>query len=520
MRSIRFTAKGMAAILSLSAVLNSAAPFAATDELEMDMEYRLEETAVQELPAEQEEVDVYESEYEPDEYVAGVQDDDVFPDAYDKGLLIAASADDDWLIDTEDEGIFDVILDNDNDEELFEEETEDNDGELLEEETEDEEMIVEDGLDDEVAAFYAIIVNAGEISVKIERLNGEAFPEGASAKIESVSVENPYMLIDAAMAEAEDVYDEIGPDFIESDEPVQDENVFSDNKSLIQDEDVFSDNKPLIQDEDTFSDNEPLIIDQEAITPAGMDGNGMVLPFRISVTNEDGDAVESGLRYEINAGIAVNSDEKEHAVLMENNGREWVVASEASEDGIAGFSSENCVFALVKYAEKEAEGVRFTRVWRDYGKEAQRPESVTYFLYDAEDLDTPLASAALSAEDAGDDYHWNGVFEDVPATYADGREIRYIVKPATGMQDPNAYDIAFIHDALANENGRVAFHMASAVDETEDGRVMIGEMAVFAGSTDKIVNINNNPDFKDEDAVNIGGIDKTIWDIASISFPK
>ena len=115
--------------------------------------------------------------------------------------------------------------------------------------------------------------------------------------------------------------------------------------------------------------------------------------------------------------------------------------------------------------------VEFIKKWNDKGFESFRPESVTFQLYNKNDLNTVVKEVDLtsSAAVAGDQYTWNGIFENVPKYNADGSEIEYIIKekPVDNylttytMDNIKGFLVTFDNDSYANTSIKFATIMTS-----------------------------------------------------------
>ncbi len=86
----------------------------------------------------------------------------------------------------------------------------------------------------------------------------------------------------------------------------------------------------------------------------------------------------------------------------------------------------------------------FIKKWDDEGYESERPESITFDLFEESDKDTILAEIVLTSDDADeeDSNVWHGAFVDIPNINNDGEEAKYLIveKAMSGYETSYAYD--------------------------------------------------------------------------------
>ena len=89
-------------------------------------------------------------------------------------------------------------------------------------------------------------------------------------------------------------------------------------------------------------------------------------------------------------------------------------------------------FDKVVVNEKNIINLPFTKKWVDAGYEENRPESLTFELYNVKNPDVKVAEKTLTVSDASSDGTiWSGSFENVPKFNSDGTLAYYTVKEAS-----------------------------------------------------------------------------------------
>ena len=90
--------------------------------------------------------------------------------------------------------------------------------------------------------------------------------------------------------------------------------------------------------------------------------------------------------------------------------------------------------------------IEFTKKWDDESKTKYRPESVTLKLYKSTDLNNPVQTVVLNADDYDSSAkNWNGVFYNVKELDDSGNKIKYIIKE----DNVECYDTIYKEDLNA-----------------------------------------------------------------------
>ena len=109
--------------------------------------------------------------------------------------------------------------------------------------------------------------------------------------------------------------------------------------------------------------------------------------------------------------------------------------------------------------ESDKIGVPVSKVWSDVGYEDERPDSITFNVYNRLDEDTVVGSVELTADDSVAAYEWGGCVTDLPRYNDDGTLAEYIVREVSvdgytsSNTKPTGMYITFSKDTLNGYQG-------------------------------------------------------------------
>ena len=90
--------------------------------------------------------------------------------------------------------------------------------------------------------------------------------------------------------------------------------------------------------------------------------------------------------------------------------------------------------------EKDVIDVPFVKQWIDFGYEADRPDSLTFGLYNERDPEHVVSEITVNRSDVEEGNVWNAVFEGVPKFNDDGTLAVYVVREMDDLDDYTGYD--------------------------------------------------------------------------------
>ena len=105
--------------------------------------------------------------------------------------------------------------------------------------------------------------------------------------------------------------------------------------------------------------------------------------------------------------------------------------------------------------------VPVSKEWNDEGYERLRPESLTVTLYNEDDLNTPLGTIELTA-----DNNWKGSFHDLPKYDSNGNIISYVIKEGNVENYRQISSASFSHNANPNGFTAIKFGPKFATEST------------------------------------------------------
>ena len=408
---------------------------------------------------------------------------------------------------------------------------------------------------DEQTVKY-IDITSPKYDIRILKADGEAFPQNTKATIYRSDIEDPYSYVNKAMlmetTEPFEYADQIDMPVEDLELPVSpvdtEPQIYYEDLPVIltSDEDLLTSGEiseePAIEDQVTDDITEPSNMD---LPDPVVKKEVTVFPFHIVFTDEGGSEFDPGI---VNYYITIKDPELARylndtdKVLIEDPGMdsERIKRSEFIQDDLLSSDeliapdtilsfktgSKDFIFAY----KTNRPGVEFARIWKDYGFESQRPESIVYSLYNTNNMESPVSSMAITKEDAIDDYTWTGKFVDVPMYYTDGTKIDYVVVAERTMDDPNmiGWDLTFNNTeknvSVLDENP--GYIMAALVSRMNDGQIGYGSIfANLDGEDAKTIimpfgneeTISSDTDPSQSSSISLIDPKKSAWDVFGIA---
>ena len=170
--------------------------------------------------------------------------------------------------------------------------------------------------------------------------------------------------------------------------------------------------------------------------------------YEVHYGSSNGSLISNVSHFTVEGSDNIDLTGKTGYVLVKYNG----VTENAFVDGMTVINESNLVAVPVK------------KIWSDVGYEDERPDSITFNVYNVLDEDTIVGTTVLSSEDLTNAYEWSGYITGLPRYNGDGSIAEYTVKevPVDGYRcsntKPTGMYITFSRDTLPGYWGSYVYN--------------------------------------------------------------